>query len=563
MNVEPSRRSLLNGAAALAGAAALSPLLAACGGGGSGNQGGTSSEQGLASALPDHVPSDAVTPDIAPVEGAAGAISPPGFLRYPTERVRTVPEVPGSGGTYTTLTPLWGAVPPADNEHYRAMNEALGATLEIAPSAGANYGTVLPTLTAAERLPDWVQLPGWLNAQANTGRLVGTQLADLTPYLAGDRIRQYPNLAALPTGAWQGGIWQDKLYGIPVHSGTFTLGGMFYYRRDIFEERGIDANEVRSADDLFALGEELTDARAGVWAFEELWPFIDLIFPIEAKFRVVDGRLVHRYEQPEFIEALDWCRRVVDAGLLHPDALTGSHNDDASKSRFYAGQSLITADGGGSWNGADADAGRAANPDYRRGCFMPFSADGTSEPRLPLMWTASWYSYLNIKLRPEQIEECLRIANYLAAPYGSQEYTRITFGVEGTHWTEGPDGPQYTEQGTIEAQPGTYVFLANPIAVVSNLGYPQITEDFCAWAAEAVRYAYKPVFWNMNITVPRRLATADAAQAVEDTIREVSRGIQPVSAFQEALGTWKRNGGDELVGWYETEVLDKLGTGQE
>jgi putative aldouronate transport system substrate-binding protein len=74
---------------------------------------------------------------------------------------------------------------------------------------------------------------------------------------------------------------------------------------------------------------------------------------------------------------------------------------------------------------------------------------------------------------------------------------------------------------------------------------------------------YKPVFFNMNITVPKRFATAEAAQAVEDTVKDVAHGLKPVSAFQDALSTWKGSGGgDRLVAWYQSEVLDKLGTGQ-
>lgn len=81
--------------------------------------------------------------------------------------------------------------------------------------------------------------------------------------------------------------------------------------------------------------------------------------------------------------------------------------------------------------------------------------------------------------------------------------------------------------------------------------------------AAAGKYAYKPVFWNMNITVPARYATADAGQAVEDTIKDVYHGIKPVSAYQDALSAWKNSGGgDALVQWYQTEIMDKLGTGQ-
>ncbi|WP_328222184.1 hypothetical protein [Streptomyces sp. NBC_00310] len=95
------------------------------------------------------------------------------------------------------------------------MNKALGIDLTVKPTDGNNYRTIVPTMTSAKKLPDWIQLPAWWNSGFNTGGLAGTQLADLTPYLAGDKIKKYPNLAALPTGAWQVGAWGNKIYGIP------------------------------------------------------------------------------------------------------------------------------------------------------------------------------------------------------------------------------------------------------------------------------------------------------------------------------------------------------------
>ncbi len=84
------------------------------------------------------------------------------------------------------------------------------------PADGNNYNTIIPTMTAAKQAAgldpaaDLVELPASTSAS-----WCGTQLADLTPYLSGDNIKKYPNLAAIPTGAWQAGAWGDKLYGIP------------------------------------------------------------------------------------------------------------------------------------------------------------------------------------------------------------------------------------------------------------------------------------------------------------------------------------------------------------
>jgi putative aldouronate transport system substrate-binding protein len=560
MSIAMNRRAFVNGAVAIAGAAALSPLLAACGSG-SGSKGGTNTKSGEAAALPDYLPNNAVTPDIPSATGAAGSITDAGFLKYPATQAKSVSQTPGSGGHYTAVTPLWGTTPPADNAYYQAMTKALGATITMKPGNGNTYNTVIPNLTAGKMLPDWVQLPGWWNPNFNLGGLVGTQLADLTPYLAGDKIKQYPNLAALPTGAWQSAMWENKIYGIPTFASGFALPGQYYYRADVFEAQGINADDVKSAADLMSLGKQLTSTKNNVWAFDDMWAYLFQIFNFSQKFTIVNGKLVHKYEQPEFIEALNWCNQLAKSGYVHPDALAGDNND--AKTRFYAGKVLVTGDGQGAWNEADAQSGIAANPKFRRASFLPFSADGKAAPALYLNNSCGMFSYLNIKLKPNQIEECLRIANYLAVPFGTQEYTLVNFGVEGVHYTMGANGPTVTKQGQAEVQAQTYPFLATPDNVVNNPDFPQLTKDRCAWNAAAAKYAYKPVFWNMNITVPQRYQTAEAAQAVEDTIKDVSHGLKPVSAFQDAVSTWKSSGGgDALVAWYDSQVLQKYGSGQ-
>jgi putative aldouronate transport system substrate-binding protein len=561
MSAFPDRRTFLSTAVGVAGAAALSPLLTACGSGDSGGAAGTNTKKGLAAALPDYLPSAAVRPDIASVAGALSGISTdPGFTHYPTTLSKTVDKAPGSGGSYTCVTPLWGSIPAAGNPYYQAVNKALGANLTVKPANGVTYGTAIPNLTAARKLPDWVQLPTWWNSLFKVGELCGTQLADLTPYLAGDKVKDYPNLAAIPTGGWQAGVWNNKLYGIPSFTTGSTYASLLYYRKDVLDAKGIAADSVKSAADLLALGKELTSAKAGVWAFDSLFTYLFQPFDIPFKFRADNGKLVHKYQTQEMLEALNWAYKVAKSGYMHPDALAGDTNN--GKTRFYAGKVLITQDGSGAWNGPDADSGIAASPKYVRGAFPLFTADGTGKPSIFLSSSASEISYLNKSLKPDQIRECLRIADYLAAPFGSQEYTLVNFGVEGTDWTMGSTGPAYTAKGKAEANQQTYQFLASPRTAISNPSHNPVTELYCAWLAQTVKDAYKPLFWNMNITVPSRYAVADAAQAVEDTITDVCYGHKKVSDFQDAVSTWKKAGGDRLVSWYQSAIYDKYGSGQ-
>ncbi|MFK8907178.1 ABC transporter substrate-binding protein [Streptomyces sp. YS-3] len=554
-----NRRSFLTSAATIAGVTSMAPLLSACGGG-SHRRSGANTKEGLRAALPSYVPHTAFKADIPSVQGGPDAATDAAFLSYPASPAATVSGVPGKGGHYSAVTPLWGTVPPVGNSFYQAMNKALGVDLKVKPADGNHYDTIIPTMTAARKLPDWIQLPTWWNPNFHTGDLAGTQLADLTPYLSGDNIKKYPNLAAIPTGAWQVCTWGDKLYGIPSFSTKFMIAGATYYRRDIFESRGITADQVKSADDLMNLGKELTDAKRGVWAFDDVWTYLYTCWGAPLKWKVENGKLVHLFETPEFLEALDWHHRLATAGYVHPAALAGDNAN--APTRFYSGKVLIQGGGTGAWNLPDHQSGVAANEKYRRGAFNILAADGKSTPVVYMGASTSMVSYLNARLKPAQIEELLGVANYLAAPYGSAEYTLVNFGAEGVHHRRVNGVPTFTEEGKKDVQAQTFPFLAGPSAVISNPGAEVVTRDYAAWQAANVKSLTKPAFWGMNISMPQAMATAEAAQGVQDTIKDCYHGKKKVSDVQAAVATWKSGPGGRLKGWMTDNVLAKYGSGQ-
>ena len=543
------------GAAAVAGGG----LVAGCGDAKTSNGPGTTGKDQLAKLLPAYVASGAVKPDIPSVPGANGFASTPVFLTYPAGPVTTVPAVPGKGGTFTSITPLWGAIPSSSNNtYYDTVNAALGATIKIQPSDGNNYDKILPTLFAGDKLPDWLMIPSWNMANLGFADAV-TKFADLGPYLSGDAIKAYPNLAAIPTSAWQCCIWNGKLYGLPTYYSSASAGGAFFYRKDIFDKEGISADSVKTPADLEGVAKQLTDPKSGRWGFGDLGDYLGLIFkyPGDPNKWAIDasGKLVHRWEMPEYLDGLNWFAKQSKAGLVHPDALAGKRED--GNQRFYSGKEVIQAGGTGAWAGSDSQAGKALNPGYERQAFKPLSVDG--KPEVQMNPSAGMYSFVNGKLSGDQIKEVLSIANYLAAPYGSAEWLTVNFGKPGVDYDMAAGNPKLTEKGSKEVAQ-TYQFLVTPLSPVPVVpGEEQVAKDYAAWEADEVKYAVKPVFFGMNITEPAQYAKL--SQPMTDIEKDVRYGRKPVSAFQDALKTWKAQGGDQLRAFYE-DVRAKYGTGQ-
>jgi ABC-type glycerol-3-phosphate transport system substrate-binding protein len=547
----------------LAGLGAMSVasggLLAGCGDAKTTSGPGTTGKDQLSKLLPAFAANDLVKPDIPSVQGANGFFSSPAFLSYPANPVASVQGVPGKGGTYTTMTPLWGAIPSASgNAYYDAVNKGLGATLKLQPADGSNYDKVLPTLFAGNKLPDWIQIPSWNMDNLGFADAVN-KFADLGPYLSGDAVKAYPHLASIPTSAWQCCIWNGKLFGLPVYYSGATIAGTLFHRKDLLAAQGINPDEIKTPDDLAALGKQLTSAAAGRWAFDDLFDYLGQVykFPTDPNAWIIDadGKIVHRYETPGYVEALNWSQAQVKAGTVHPDALADKLQE--AKQRFWSGKVAITGDGPGAWKGDDAKSGKAANPTYERQAFKLLSADG--KPEIMMNPSAGMYSFLNAKLSADQIKECLSIANYLAAPYGSTEYLTVNFGVEGTNYTMTDGNPVLTERGSKEVAT-TYQFLVTPLSPTTVVaGFTQVAKDYAAWEADMVKYAVKPAFYGMNVTEPAQYAKLN--QPMVDISKDVRYGRKPVSAFTDALKTWKAQGGDQLRAFYE-DIRTKYGTGQ-
>ena len=557
-----TRRQMFKTSAAIGGAVAAAPLLSACGSGKAATkESGVAAKTAVQAVLPTYKASSVVKPDIPGVAGANGATSSSGFLSYPAAPPKSVTGPVGSGGSYSAVTPLWGSVPPPGNSYYTAVNQAIGATLTDSPSDGNNYATMLATRFASGNIPDWLDVPGWnVSAIQNFAEGVDKYFKDLTPYLAGDKILDYPNLAAIPTGGWQAAVWNGKLYGIPLWTSAANIPGMMFYRADIFKAAGIDASSVTSADTLKAVGKQVNNPSKGQYAFEDLGKYLYQVFNIPQNngntgwARDSTGKLVNGYEVPEFLELLNFANTLAKSGLVHPDALAG--DTSKAKNRFWAGKTVITADGTGAWNKSDAQSGVAANPGYERQGFKIFAFDG-GKPSIPLYPAAGMFSYLNKKLTDAQVKELLRIANYLAAPFGSAEYLVARYGKEGVDYTMTDGAPILTDQGNKDVT-DTLDQLANGEAVTFNAGGNQMTKDYCAWSADMVQHATKPLFYAMNISEPAQ--TAKASTALEAVITDVRMGRKSVSDYQSALNTWRSSGGDQLRTFYEG-IAKQYGTG--
>lgn len=538
-DVAVDRRSFLGMLAAGAAVVGVPSLLSACSPGTP--TGAASSAAPIGDVIPNYIPITYAEPDYPSVNG-----SPPGYETIPAELVRSVPTPPGTGLALTAMTPLWGTIPPTKgNQYYAAVNELLGSDITFQIADGNTYGDKLAAVLASPKdVPDWVCVPSWNLPPRFGSEIVGNVFQDLTPYLAGDLVEEYPNLANIPTDAWKYCVFNGRLYGLPFPGET--INDATFYRKDLLDAQGITV-ALANGQDLIDLAKELTGGNQ--WGAEDLWTTATQIHSVVPKWKLEGDTLVHRIETDEYRAALEWNAALFASGAVHPDAVAGQTGD--AKLRFQSGRSLIMADGMGGWNEALRD-NLGSNPSYWQQPFDPFEASG-GEPVLFKSNPANIFSFVKKSDDEAKIKEVLALANVLAAPYGTVEFDTINNGVEGVHYTRGADGvPVPTDLAATELQP-TYIFLVDPPTAEARVQYPGYVKAASEWRATAAGYAQDPLFYAQQIVEPAQYASI--GQPFEDLEKDISRGRKSMADLDAAIETWRASGGEELRAFYQ-DILD-------
>src|SRR5579859_5771504 len=321
-------------------------------------------------------------PDLA---GNANGLDP-AYYKFPSQLTQTVSRAPGDGSDVAAIVVLTYAPPPGadQNAAWQAVNKQLGVNLKLQMVPTADYAATVNTVLAGSDIPDFIY-------DATTTQPLGvipaitqfatTRCADLTPYLSGDAINDYPNLANFSTYTWRSGVVGGKLYAIP--SARAPIGTAIAYRKDLFDQAGIQMdNAPKNADDFKRMLQQLTRPDQNQWGIATSGtstfglnsgsPFLG-IFRTPNNWKLDSGgKLIKDYETEEFKAAVGFARDLWSAGLYHPNTPTygGNGNPDYAAGRF-AVQISVWGQYIQNW-----DLLASVNPNGKTYPMHPFAADG-------------------------------------------------------------------------------------------------------------------------------------------------------------------------------------------
>lgn len=536
----PSRRAFALGAAGAGTLAALS--LTGCSNEG---RGGAAVGDNTDAVFPAYVPFDGITPDLKGKDGVSDAM-----LHYPENPKKVTDGAPGDGKDVGVFTLSTNPVPPAldKNDYWQELNKRLGFHLKVSV-VPSDFADRFQTAIAGDRLPDiFAYFPGDVPSLPS---MLAERAADLTSLLAGDAVTKYPFLANIPTESWQSCVYGGKIYAIPIPRGGMQSTVM-YSRKDLLDDEGL-AVELDSLEDFMDSCKELTGGKR--WAIGGAPTlFVREMFEIPNGWSEDGGKLTSANEDERQQDALNAVRTMVKDGLLHPDSFTV---DQPKRKTWVAnGTTPLIQDTLTAW----PDFSNYPLPDgFRLSVLQPAKADGGGNAPIYHGPTAQNITSIS-KKSEDRVEALLSVLNYLAAPFGSEEYKYKMFGIEGVdHELKGSD-PVLTEKGRTEVQLGLRYVGQGPWVNYSP-GAPGVTKDQHDAEAASVPTAVKNPTTGLYSETQSRKGN-QIGSALGDIENDIIQGRKPVSAWSDAVETWKKNGGDKMRDEYEKALAEAAESSQ-
>ena len=559
-----NRRSFLR----LSGLTAVGAILTACGGTASvastssspaasaGASAGSSVAGGLQ--LPTYVPLKNTPPADLPGDDKIDA----GYFEFPKNLVKTVTDTPIKSGQDVNIM-TWnvtGPIAPLDqNVAWQQINKEIGAKISLINNvSNADYPTKLSTVVAGGDLPDTIYVQASTAIQ-NFPQFLQATCQDLTPYLAGDAVKDYPNLANIPTNAWRGTRFGNSIYGVPV---TFPIipGSALYVHKDMLDAAG--APYPKDTDQFKALLQQLAK-KNGTWgigasvqgaqgtggAYDLSWHSMNFGAPNNWLLDP-SGKLVKNFETDQFKAAVSYVHDLVAAGLYYPDS--ASFNVVSVRTNFVAKKYAMNVSGwiAGStqyWNGAHT-GGTTSTLDI----IHPFGQPGKKGS---FFTGQQLFGFSVLKKAPDaRIKELLHMMNYFAALFGSTEYTLLNYGIEGTDYNLDPQGnPVLTTKGKTDAN-SLWGYIAAPPQVYYNAidpkGYATMMQSaekdmVAVGVADPTATVYSPLNGNKGAVIQGDFLLH---------VGEIIAGQRPMSDYDSLLKAWQTAGGEQIRSEFQSAL---------
>jgi putative aldouronate transport system substrate-binding protein len=274
------------------------------------------------------------------------------------------------------------------------------------------------------------------------------------------------------------------------------------------------------------------------------------MFGAPNQWKLDNGKLIRDRETDEYKAAVAYLRDLMSAGLYPPDAPTSTD----SRSEFVAKKFAISVESqGNSW--VDFwQRGLQQTPPTRFAMLPPFSAVAGQRP---IYFLGPGFNSMNAlkQAPPERIKEILRVMNWLASPFGSQEDLVLTYGLEGQDYKKDEKGnPVPSVEGISRAGYVPWRYITQHPWVYYQADLPGFAKG--SYDAEHASLSlgiddptngyYSPTFFGKGQV---------AENTFFDGVREIVLGRSSMAAYDGLVSDWNSSVGTQI----KQEFLQAMG----
>lgn len=532
-----SRRSLLGGFSVAAVAAAG---LAGCRSGG-GSTDGASASAGLT--LPTYQEPSGVAADLP---GSTAGLEP-GYLRMPDTFAATTDGSPLSARV-TGLTETFATPSPAmaDNPYWQRLNAKLGGDLDliIAQDIGGGYPERFATILASDDLPDMMWIPP-NQGIPNVGPMLEAKFADLTEYLTGDAVLEYPNLAALKPASWKTAVVNGAIWGAPIPS--TPMGQCMIGNPTVWESVG--GFQCESAQEFFDKCTEISTGNR--YALEPA--YINMVHMIGEWYGVPnrwavadDGALTYYLETEEYKASIEFAARLFEAGCFHPNSSLPDAAAQVAQGQLGAFVS----------SNPDVGALRPFNAEQQADVLIPFGWDGQATPVYDMGYGTVGYTAFK-QADEGTLRTLLSLINWLSAPFGTQEWVDKQYGTEGEDWTRdsatGDLIPTESAQTNAPGLVSALTIMSSCEGIIYHAGRPEDTERKHEIEQQLLEIA-QPIPTAGTYSDSDARVGAKIQSEARDAMVDIVTGRASIDGWDDAVTRWRNGGGDDIRAEYEAAL---------
>ncbi|HLZ64108.1 MAG TPA: substrate-binding domain-containing protein [Ktedonosporobacter sp.] len=536
-----SRRQFLQAAASVA---AGGTLLAACGG----SPPAPLKQAPAATTIPQAQVDATVTASVGKTYFPGDGIHVPDAFLAPLPPYQTVKFVPGTGKKVQVFSIFVAtpATPKAQNKFWQALDKQLNVDWEITQVVLNDFATKAPLALNSNPPPDLFLIYDTTVSSILTAIDQGA-FNDLTPYLGGDNLKNYPNLARIMPQIWKNSMFEGKIIGIP--RSRVEIPDLLIYRRDWADKLGLsmpqNPDEFINMLTAFAKGDPRGDG-------QKIYPvsvdflgrnaYVMQMFNVPNGWRLEsDGSFTYFLETDEFAQSLAFEKRMWDANLYFPDGPTLTNKQ--KKTNFEGGKVAMYQDSFSAIS-AEQTRTRQVTPTAKPEILVPNNNQGKYNRFLGSGYVGITCIPSKATSDPERIKELLRIMDYLDAPTFSLESNFNSYGIDGWDSSVGKNGLRQTnDKGKNEV--AELLNIAGPPNIFYTPTSPLVPQDAIyqqTVARQLTQNAVGDPTWGLFSPSFARQSTS-LTLTVNSGLQRIVRGEDPLSALPALVKLWLSQGG--------------------